>query len=63
MTDNEAETLAILLELASQIAALGLDLDVEPPEPDADLEDIESAAEYAEGLIDAVEHIRHQVLG
>jgi hypothetical protein len=62
MTNHEAETLAVLAELAGQIAALGLDLDVEPPEPDEDLEDIESAAEYAEGLIDAVEHIRHQVL-
>ena len=60
MTDNEAETLAALVELASQIAALGLDLDVEPPEPG---EDAESVVEYVEVLIEAVGHIRGQLNG
>ena len=57
---SDAETLAALMEIANELAALSLDLGIEPPEPG---EDVESAAEYADGLAEVIRHMRHGLNG
>jgi len=60
---SEAATLAALMELSNEIAALSLDLGVELPEDllaSVNKDDCDSA-DYADGLSEIVQHVRDQI--
>lgn len=60
---NEAATLAALMELSNEIAALSLDLGVELPEDllaSVNIDDCDSA-DYTDGLSEIVQHVRDQI--